>query len=222
MTFYNNFTPAIFNTPAVTGGASMFQFQNPMMQMPNTRSDMLLNAAYNSYLGSFQALMNVPKMPLLPNMSIFNNNMLPGLSNFGFSSSSSISGDFASRLISNARKYIGHNESDGSFKKFTGGKNEAWCADFVSYVAKESGLSGFNFSSVQGILDWGRNNGKFHKDVKVGDVVIFKNNGKSHTGIVTSVENGKIKTIEGNTSNKVAERSYSLNDRSITGYVSLA
>jgi len=136
-------------------------------------------------------------------------------------------GNFASRIINGARKYLGYNENDGSYKKFTDGRVQAWCADFATYVAKECGGIIPRFSSVSQIWDWGKKNGRFSTSAKAGDLIIFKGkdkNGKqvSHTGIVTKVENGKVYTIEGNTSNKVAERSYSLNDSRITGYVTVA
>lgn len=133
-----------------------------------------------------------------------------------------------SSLVNTARKYLGFNEADGSYKKFTNGRSEAWCADFVSHVAKENGVKGFNFSSVSQILSWGKSNGRFSKAPKVGDAIIFKGwdakrkKYASHTGYVTKIANGKVYTIEGNTSNKVAERSYALNDSKITGYVSIA
>lgn len=135
--------------------------------------------------------------------------------------------NFASRIISGARKYLGFNESDNSYKKFTNGRTEAWCADFATYVARECGAHIPHFSSVSQILAWGKENGRFSATAKAGDLIIFKgtnSKGKqvSHTGIVTRVENGKVYTIEGNTSDKVAERSYSLNDSRITGYVSVA
>lgn len=180
-----------------------------------------LQVAYNTCMSGLNSF-----MPSLSNFSFtnfmpFDTGVFSTFKNIASSACKAV-GNFASRLVSNAKKYLGHNEKDGSYKKFTGGRKEAWCADFVSYVARESGLSGFNFPSVQGILNWGRNNGKFSHNAKVGDVVIFKNGGRSHTGIVTSVNNGKITTIEGNTSDKVGERSYSLNDRTITGFVTLA
>lgn len=135
--------------------------------------------------------------------------------------------NFGHKMVETAKKYLGYNKKDGSYKKFTQGRDEKWCADFVSYVARECGKDGFNFPAVQGIWDWGKENGKFHTTAKVGDAVIFKGVDKkgkcvSHTGIVTSVENGIVKTIEGNTSGKVAERSYSINDSRITGYVTIA
>ncbi len=60
-------------------------------------------------------------------------------------------------------------------------------------------------------------------NVKSGDIIIFKENGRSHTGIVKEIlADGTIKTIEGNTSDKVGERSYSANDRTISGFVQVA
>lgn len=150
--------------------------------------------------------------------------------------------NIGNNIVSIARKYLGYNEKNGSYKKFTGGKSHAWCADFDSFVIKEafraSGKnvpSGFGSSSVEGLRQWGIKNGCYLKtsgksnksqliarNVKPGDLIIFKENGKSHTGIVSSIKNGKIYTIEGNTSNKVAERSYALTNSSISGFVQVA
>lgn len=116
--------------------------------------------------------------------------------------------------IADARKYIGYNEGDGSYKKFTNGRSEAWCADFVSYVAKETYgdklPQGFGSPSVSNLKAWGDQNHRtvgFDK-VKAGDVMI-QQNGASHTGFVSKVDaDGTIHTVEGNTSDQVAERTY--------------
>lgn len=73
-----------------------------------------------------------------------------------------------------------------------------------------------------------RNAGRFFKDPKVGDQIFFGKAGdESHTGIVTKVENGKVYTIEGNTSGAsgviangggVCEKSYSIGYAKIVGY----
>ena len=135
--------------------------------------------------------------------------------------------NLASKMVQKAKSYLGYNEKDGSYNKFTNGRHEAWCADFATYVARESGANIPHFSSVTQIYNWGKQNNKFSKAAKTGDIIIFKGKDKygkqvSHTGIVSKVENGKVYTIEGNASNKVVERSYSLNDSRITGYVSVA
>ncbi|MDD3236921.1 MAG: CHAP domain-containing protein [Candidatus Gastranaerophilales bacterium] len=139
-------------------------------------------------------------------------------------------------LIENAKKYLGYNEANGSYKLFTNGRTEAWCADFVSYVAKETYgdklPEGFGSASVSGLQEWGKNNGRTvgKNDVEAGQVMIQKNNGASHTGLVTSVERDSsgnitaVHTIEGNTSNTVAERTYHPGDsgyEKITSYVSI-
>ena len=83
---------------------------------------------------------------------------------------------------------------------------------------------------MQGILDWGRRNpGHFQSanqarqnpgSLKVGDVVVWKQNGKSHVGLLTGVNpNGTFNTIEGNTSDRVARRTHSFSSNQLTGFM---
>ena len=54
-----------------------------------------------------------------------------------------------------------------------------------------------------------------------GDIIFFdwENDGiADHTGIVEKIENEKIYTIEGNTSDKCAERMYSFDNEQVMGY----
>ena len=65
--------------------------------------------------------------------------------------------------------------------------------------------------------------GRYHaKDPKPGDQIFFSTahskSNVSHTGLVEKVDGSKVYTIEGNTSDKVARRSYYLNDSYIVGY----
>lgn len=150
---------------------------------------------------------------------------------------------FGNNIVSNASRFLGYNERDNSYKLFTNGRSEAWCADFVSYVVKDTcrrtGKSlpnNFGSASVSELRNWGKRNNcyletantgnkaqKIANNVKPGDIVIFKENGRSHTGIVKNVDsNGKITTIEGNTSNRVAERTYAANNNTISGFIQLA
>ncbi|MDD3236922.1 MAG: CHAP domain-containing protein [Candidatus Gastranaerophilales bacterium] len=152
------------------------------------------------------------------------------------SSSTSATGK-AAALIANARKYLGYNEANGSYKLFTNGRVEHWCADFVTYIAKQtyggSLPSGFGSPSVSELWNWGKRNGKTVavNNVQAGQVMIQKNNGASHTGLVTKVDRDSsgnvvaIHTIEGNTSDTVAERTYqrgSSGFNKITCFVSIA
>lgn len=56
----------------------------------------------------------------------------------------------------------------------------------------------------------------FTSDPQPGDQIFFDD--YAHTGIVEKIVGGVITTIEGNTSNMVARRTYSVNSRSIDGY----
>lgn len=157
-------------------------------------------------------------------------------------STTRLTGNLGSDIVANANKYLGYKEADGSYKLFTNGRTEAWCADFVTHVVKESAqangksLPGFGSSSVEGLRQWGLQNNCYletasvtnkadtiKNKVKPGDAVIFKENGTSHTGVVAQVNSdGSFKTIEGNTSDKVAYRNYSANDAKISGFVQVA
>lgn len=140
------------------------------------------------------------------------------------------SGNLGKDIVATAKQYIGYNEKDGSYKLFTNGRKEAWCADFATYVTKQALRangktipSDFGSSSVAGLKSWGQKNGRYTTDIsqaKPGDIVIFN---KSHTGIVKNIlADGTVVTIEGNTSDKVAERKYSPNSGKINGFVQVA
>lgn len=54
---------------------------------------------------------------------------------------------------------------------------------------------------------------------EIGDQIFFYSSGDiNHTGIVISVDGGSIHTVEGNVSDMVAERCYSVGDSKIAGY----
>lgn len=64
------------------------------------------------------------------------------------------------------------------------------------------------------------NKGQFYTSPKVGDQIFFGTgiNDCSHTGLVVGVDSSKVYTIEGNTRDMVAKRSYTLNNSRIVGY----
>ena len=102
----------------------------------------------------------------------------------------------------------------------------AWCDMFVDWCfiqtfgkdnAKKmlGGWSAYTPTSA----NFYKNAGRFFKTPKVGDQIFFKNSERiNHTGIVVNVSDTNVYTIEGNSSNKVQNRSYSLKDKSIAGY----
>lgn len=111
---------------------------------------------------------------------------------------------------------------------------DAWCAAFVSFVAKECGLLDIipaecscnrqiELAKKMGI--WVENDSYVPK---VGDIVLYDwgdsgigdNKGSSdHVGIVVSVSEGNIKVVEGNYSDAVKCRNIAVNGKFIRGYI---
>lgn len=120
--------------------------------------------------------------------------------------------------------YKEHGSNKTKYGEYTGANGAAWCHSFVSWCAHEAGVSTSivpkTASTTYG-MQWFQKKGQFKYKGKYTpkrcDIVYFKTN-RNHAGIVESVSGGQLHTIEGNTSNKVARRSYSLNDATITGY----
>ena len=105
----------------------------------------------------------------------------------------------------------------------------AWCACFVSWCANECGyidagiIPRFAGCQWQGI-PWFQERGLWQEPGYVpapGDIIFFdwEQDGVSdHVGIVEYVEGNTVHTVEGNTSNSVARRSYPLGSGVIVGY----
>jgi hypothetical protein len=89
-----------------------------------------------------------------------------------------------------------------------------WCAYFVSWAAKQAGTPlgdhGEGFGSVDAMWSWAQRSGRGIPNgpgvtPSVGDVIVLN----QHTGIVTGVRpDGTVETIEGNASDRVAERTH--------------
>lgn len=91
----------------------------------------------------------------------------------------------------------------------------AWCDEFVSWCANKAGLSKEvgRFAYTPAHARWFANQGKLGHTPAYGALVFYDWGGSrnidaiDHVGIVTKVRSdGRIQTIEGNTSNQVAER----------------
>lgn len=64
-----------------------------------------------------------------------------------------------------------------------------------------------------------KDHGAFYQRPEIGDQVFFYASGDiNHTGIVVRVDGGSVHTVEGNSSDMVAERVYSVSDSKIAGY----
>lgn len=109
----------------------------------------------------------------------------------------------------------------------------AWCNVFIDWIFVQSvGLDrarelliGFSAGCTQD-WNWFKAKGQIVTNPQRGDLIFFRN--LSHIGIIEKVENGKIYTIEGNTSDKaelitnggtVAKKVYNIGSFSIYGYV---
>ncbi len=152
------------------------------------------------------------------------------------------------KMVKDAFKYRKLNEADGSWRKISNSKE--WCADFIYYVIDETykeqgkqvpkGLekalpAGQPHHRVEELKQWGIDNGKYFsiankknkgklvaENVKIGDILILREDGASHTGFVTKVyPDGVFETIEGNRNDKVCRVRYSPNYHEISGFVQL-
>ncbi len=146
-------------------------------------------------------------------------------------------GKNAAQALSNAIGEIGVRESTGhndgaAVAKYRGGVNNGahWCASFVSWCYKGNNVFGYQ-AAVSGIRAKAQEKGLYSTInsgyiPKAGDVMIQKNNGASHTGIVESVDaDGTIHTIEGNASNMVKRVTYKVGSKGynkISGFVRMS
>ena len=117
--------------------------------------------------------------------------------------------------------YIGGYDSNPGWNKDT-----PWCACFVSWALEqcsENLLTVPKYAHVEEFMNsfpidrWKTSN------PQPGDIIFFdwvENNTKfpQHVGVVTAVENGTVRTIEGNADGEVASRVYALDDGRILGY----
>jgi hypothetical protein len=100
-----------------------------------------------------------------------------------------------------------------------------WCAYFVSWAARQAGVpigdSGQGYGRVDDVMAWGQRAGKAlppGSTPQPGDLIVWD----EHIGIVEAVTpDGKIHTIEGNSSDSVARREYGADGGGAVGYVRL-
>lgn len=102
-----------------------------------------------------------------------------------------------------------------------------WCAYFVSWAARQAGVPlgehGEGFGSVSALWEWAEHSGRAipasDGPPQPGDLIVW---GGEHVGIVEAVlPDGSIKTIEGNSSDRVSQRTYGPDGGGATGYVRL-
>ena len=143
-------------------------------------------------------------------------------------------GNQATDLVEVARTQVGYHEGTNNYTKYNVwfgslndyGYNYAWCQTFVAWCANQAGIPTSMIPRVSGTvsgMDFFKKNGTW-KDAGItpekGDIIYLYSKSSSgyHVGIVADVSGGQISTIEGNSSDRVAERSYSVGNSSIVGY----
>ncbi len=152
-------------------------------------------------------------------------------------------GIWADDVIAIAKSQLGYTESSKNFIMSEDGKSRKgytrygawfgnaygdWCAMFASFCLYYAGVPTDQFPEMAGVVAWietlngmGRYAASGGYAPKPADLVFFDENGNGgadHVGIVEKTEDGILYTIEGNSGNAVAERSYSLADGKILGY----
>jgi hypothetical protein len=133
--------------------------------------------------------------------------------------------------VGQAEQPPGSNDSPriGQYRTSTAGSGIGpWCAYFVSYAAQQAGAplgeAGQGFGSVSAVSAWAQRTGRWNPAAsgtppQAGDLIVW---GGEHVGIVESVDpDGKIHTIEGNSSNAVTRRTHDASGDGATGYVRL-
>jgi hypothetical protein len=134
-------------------------------------------------------------------------------------------------LANVAKSQIGTNEADKSYLKYTGGKVVNWCGAFVNWCLEKTnsffkgGAENMDCDTLYkntlkkdpAALVYSKSKGLTNTEkIKKGALIFFssKHTDKNltHVGIVDKIVDGKVYTIEGNTSNKVAQRSYAINN----------
>ena len=148
------------------------------------------------------------------------------------------------KLLSYAMDQLGYREGPNNWNKYAAApemtqllgwnaQNQPWCnvfvnACFVACFGLESGAA-MLYQPIGGGSALCRASADFFKAAcawiergrtpEPGDVIFFYRSGDiNHMGIVSRVACGSVVTIEGNSSDSVAERCYSVNDTTIAGY----
>lgn len=154
---------------------------------------------------------------------------------------------YASKVVAQAKKWLGLNEADGSHKQiidiYNGHKplargykvkyTDAWCSTFVSALAIKLGYTdiiptecgcGAHIELFKKIGSWVEDE---NRTPRAGDIIFFdwddNGNGNNtgypeHVGIVEKVTEKTITVIEGNKDNSVSRRKIAVNGKYIRGY----
>ena len=142
-----------------------------------------------------------------------------------------------SKVVSLAYDQVGYKEGNNNYNKYADDpkiqklygwnvQNQPWCAVFVNWLF----LNAFGYDDGSAMTYGGspgcaiaaqnyKNNNAWSMNPRKGDQIFFNiNGGINHTGIVVDVSGNTIRTVEGNSSDRVSQNSYYTGDPSIAGY----
>lgn len=145
------------------------------------------------------------------------------------------------KLIAWANAQIGTMEGPNNWNKYADSadltklygwnvQNQPWCdvfvdAGFIACFGYDIGsamtyqYAGCSGAACAQSANYYKSRGAWYQTPELGDQVFFLvGGGINHTGIVTSVGNGSIVTVEGNSSDMVARRSYAIGSQQIAGF----
>lgn len=145
------------------------------------------------------------------------------------------------KLLAWVSAQVGTREGENNWNKYAEDKrlaqlygwdaqNQPWCdlftdAAFISVFGLELGAAmtyqqvGNGSAACRTSAGFFRDHGAFSQYPEAGDVIFFYSSGAiNHQGIVMRVAGGSVVTVEGNSSDQVAERVYQIGDSRIAGY----
>lgn len=141
------------------------------------------------------------------------------------------------KLVALAISQVGYTEGANNYNKYAEDpdiaklygwdpQNQPWCCVFVNWCF----LNAFGYD-IGSRLTYGgtaacnasanlfKQNAAWKSSPEVGDqIFFFVSGGINHTGIVIAVDGGTVRTVEGNSSDGVRERSYTVGSSQIAGY----
>lgn len=135
--------------------------------------------------------------------------------------------DGRTKIVNIALSQVGNVGGEPYWRWYGFNERHEWCAIFVSWVFHEAGESDriLKFAGVQTGIDYFKAKGTWKESSYVpepGDVIFFdwEQDGKcNHVGIVEKVENNKIYTIEGNSTDDMCrQQEYEIGSKYIYGY----
>ena len=147
---------------------------------------------------------------------------------------------YAAEVVNQAKAWLGLKEADGSYQIILDTYNsqkvlprghkmttkDQWCSAFVTAVAVKLGYTDIippecSCTRMMGLLQ-NRNSWQETGRPAPGALIFYNWEGEKteadHVGIVEKVENGRVYTIEGNTSDSCRARSYPIGYFEILGY----